>query len=108
MPLHPHAGLLCLKAGAKGLAQKHLTEAVQLFSDLDEEGHEANFIAVLLELGQHYVKQHQLDFGKGCYEWALLLAINASLLDCKYVSHTFVLLFCYCVLRSSFYFCSSQ
>ncbi|KAM9335636.1 SH3 domain and tetratricopeptide repeat-containing protein 1 [Symphorus nematophorus] len=76
-------GLLCLKAGAKGLAQRHLTEAVQLFSELDEEGHDANFITVLLELGQHYVKQHQLDYGKGCYEWALLLAINANLLDCQ-------------------------
>ncbi|XP_059211113.1 SH3 domain and tetratricopeptide repeat-containing protein 1 [Centropristis striata] len=76
-------GLLCLKAGAKGLAQRHLTEAVQLFSELNEEGHEADFITVLLELGQHYVKQQQLDFGKGCYEWALLLAINANLLDCQ-------------------------
>ncbi|XP_010764072.1 uncharacterized protein [Notothenia coriiceps] len=74
-------GLLCLKAGAKGLAQRHLTEAVQLFSELEEGGHEADFITVLLELGQHYVKQQQLDFGKGCYEWALLLAINANLLD---------------------------
>ncbi|XP_073331059.1 SH3 domain and tetratricopeptide repeat-containing protein 1 isoform X2 [Pagrus major] len=76
-------GLLCLKAGAKGLAQSHLTEAVQLFSELDEEGHEANFITVLLKLGQHYVKQHQLHYGKACYEWALLLAINANLLDCQ-------------------------
>ncbi|KAI3376687.1 hypothetical protein L3Q82_017118 [Scortum barcoo] len=76
-------GLLCLKAGAKGLAQRHLTEAVQLFSELDEEGHEANLITVLLELGQHYVKQHHLDYGKGCYEWALLQAINANLLDCQ-------------------------
>ncbi|XP_044041092.1 SH3 domain and tetratricopeptide repeat-containing protein 1 isoform X2 [Siniperca chuatsi] len=76
-------GLLCLKAGAKALAQRHLTEAVRLFSELDEEGHEANFITVLLELGQHYVKQHQLDYGKGCYEWALLQAINTNLLDCQ-------------------------
>ncbi|GLD66657.1 SH3 domain and tetratricopeptide repeat-containing protein 1-like protein, partial [Lates japonicus] len=76
-------GLLCLKAGAKGLAQRHLTEAVQLFSELDEEGHEANFITVLLKLGQHYVKQQQLYYGKGCYEWALLLGINANLLDCQ-------------------------
>ncbi|KAM9425754.1 SH3 domain and tetratricopeptide repeat-containing protein 1 [Pholidichthys leucotaenia] len=76
-------GLLCLKAGAKGLAQRHLTEAVQLFSELREEGHEASFITVLLELGQHYVKQQQLDYGKGCYEWALLLAIRANLLDCQ-------------------------
>lgn len=91
--LLPHAGLLCLKARAKDLAQRHLTQAVQLFSELDGEGHESNFITVLLELGQHYVKQHQLDFGKGCYEWALLLAINANLLDCKYVSHTLCVLF---------------
>ncbi|XP_069015148.1 SH3 domain and tetratricopeptide repeat-containing protein 1 [Embiotoca jacksoni] len=76
-------GLLCLKAGAKRLAQKHLIEAVQLFSEVSEEGHETNFIAVLLELGQHYVKQQQLDFGKGCHEWALLLAINSNLLDCQ-------------------------
>ncbi|XP_070710422.1 SH3 domain and tetratricopeptide repeat-containing protein 1 [Pempheris klunzingeri] len=76
-------GLLCLKSGATGLAQKHLTEAVQLFSGLGEEGHEGNFITVLLELGQLYVKQHQLDYGKGCYEWALLLAISSNLLDCQ-------------------------
>ncbi|KAM7365951.1 hypothetical protein PAMP_015427 [Pampus punctatissimus] len=76
-------GLLCLKAGAKGLAQRHLKEAAQLFSELDEEGHEENFITVLLELGQHYVKQQQLDYGKICYEWALLQAINANLLDCQ-------------------------
>ena len=94
MLLHPYEGLLCLKAGAKGLAQRHLTEAVQLFCELDEEGHEANFITVLLELGQHYVKQRQLNYGKGCYEWALLLAINANLLDCTYASHTCCVLFC--------------
>ncbi|XP_036968163.1 SH3 domain and tetratricopeptide repeat-containing protein 1 isoform X2 [Acanthopagrus latus] len=75
-------GLLCLKAGAKGLAESHLTEAVQLFSELDE-GHEADFITVLLKLGQHYVKQHQLHYGKACYEWALLLAINSNLFDCQ-------------------------
>uniref|UniRef100_A0A3Q3KX91 SH3 domain and tetratricopeptide repeats 1 n=1 Tax=Mastacembelus armatus TaxID=205130 RepID=A0A3Q3KX91_9TELE len=69
-------GLLCLKAGAKELAERHLTEAVQLFSELDEKGHEANFITVLLELGQHYLKQQQLYYAKGCYEWALLLAIS--------------------------------
>ncbi|KAF6739029.1 SH3 domain and tetratricopeptide repeat-containing protein 1, partial [Oryzias melastigma] len=74
-------GLLFLKAGAKGLAQRKLTEALQLFSELSEENHEANFIAVLLELGQHYVEQRQVEFGKGCYEWALLLAMKAKLAD---------------------------
>lgn len=83
--LHSYEGLLCLKAGAKGLAQRYLIEAVQLFSELHEEGHEENFIRVLLELGQHYVRQQQLDYGKGCFEWALLLSIKASLLECKYL-----------------------
>lgn len=81
--LHPYAGLLCLKAGAKGLAQRHLTEAVQLFSGLREEGHEENFVRVLLELGEHYVKEQQMDYGRGCFEWALLLSISANLLECK-------------------------
>uniref|UniRef100_I3J7R2 SH3 domain and tetratricopeptide repeats 1 n=1 Tax=Oreochromis niloticus TaxID=8128 RepID=I3J7R2_ORENI len=74
-------GLLCLKAGAKTLAERHLSEAVQLFSELSEESNVENFIPVLMELGKYYVKQQQLDYGKGCYEWALLLAINANLLD---------------------------
>lgn len=90
--LHLHKGLLCLKAGAKELAHRHLTEAVQVFSELDEEGHEANFITVLLELGHLYLKQQQLYYGKGCYEWALLLAISANLLDCKCVRHTYSVL----------------
>nr|XP_057923851.1 SH3 domain and tetratricopeptide repeat-containing protein 1 [Doryrhamphus excisus]XP_057923852.1 SH3 domain and tetratricopeptide repeat-containing protein 1 [Doryrhamphus excisus]XP_057923853.1 SH3 domain and tetratricopeptide repeat-containing protein 1 [Doryrhamphus excisus]XP_057923854.1 SH3 domain and tetratricopeptide repeat-containing protein 1 [Doryrhamphus excisus]XP_057923855.1 SH3 domain and tetratricopeptide repeat-containing protein 1 [Doryrhamphus excisus]XP_057923856.1 SH3 d len=76
-------GLLCLKAGAKGLAQRHLMESVQLFSELDEGGHETTFIAVLLELGRHYVDQQQTHYGKGCYEWALLLAMHANLLQCQ-------------------------
>lgn len=96
MLLHCYEGLLCLKAGAKGLAQRHLTEAVQLFSELHEEGHEENFIRVLLELGQYYVKQQQLDYGKGCYEWALLLSINANLLDCMYATH---LQFCFATFQ---------
>lgn len=71
-----------MKAGANGLAQRHLTDAVKLFSELDEIGHEENFITVLLQLGQNYVQQQQLDTGKGCYEWALLLSISAGLLEC--------------------------
>uniref|UniRef100_A0A3Q3A2B9 SH3 domain-containing protein n=1 Tax=Kryptolebias marmoratus TaxID=37003 RepID=A0A3Q3A2B9_KRYMA len=72
-------GLLCLKAGAKGLAQRYLVRAVQLFSELKEGGHEEEFASVLLELGLHYVKQELLDYGKGCYEWALLLVTFALL-----------------------------
>lgn len=76
-------GLLCLKAGATSLAQSHLTEAVQIFSELDRGGHEESFITVLLELGKLHVKKGQMHYGKGCYEWALLLAISTNLLDCE-------------------------
>lgn len=90
-----YEGLLCLKAGAKGLAQRHLAEAVQLFSELGEEGHEENFITVLLELGQYYIiQQKQIDHGKGCYEWALLLSIHANLLDCKSHTNCYVCIIC--------------
>uniref|UniRef100_A0A8C5HTT6 SH3 domain and tetratricopeptide repeats 1 n=1 Tax=Gouania willdenowi TaxID=441366 RepID=A0A8C5HTT6_GOUWI len=74
-------GLLCAKAGARPLALRHLNEAVRLFSELSEEEEEADFITVLLELGQHYVTLQQLDCGKGCYEWALLLALRTNLLE---------------------------
>ncbi|XP_060887050.1 SH3 domain and tetratricopeptide repeat-containing protein 1 [Labrus mixtus] len=88
-------GLLSLKGGAKRLAQSHLVEAVQLFSELDDEGHEENFISVLLELGQLYVRQQQMDYGKGCYEWALLLAIKANLLACQLTATTHLIrLYC--------------
>lgn len=74
--------MLCLKAGAKGVAQKHLTEAVQLFSEL-HQGQEESFISVLLQLGQLCVTQQLMHYGRGCYEWALLLAIKANLLACE-------------------------
>lgn len=74
-------GLLSLKAGAKGLAERHLTEAVELFSELGGEEHEVNFITVLLELGQHCVNQRFLERGKIYFEWALLMAIKSNHLD---------------------------
>lgn len=80
-----HPGLLCLKAGAQQLAQRQLTQAVKLFSQLDPDPHRENFIVVLLRLGQSYVQQQQLDYGRGCYEWALLLSISAGLLECTYL-----------------------
>ncbi|XP_074555213.1 SH3 domain and tetratricopeptide repeat-containing protein 1 [Halichoeres trimaculatus] len=80
-------GVLSLKAGVKSVAQRHLTEAVQLFSEL-YEGHEENFISVLLQLGQLCVTQQLVHYGKGCYEWALLLAIKANLLACQLTATT--------------------
>ncbi|KAJ3585759.1 hypothetical protein NHX12_014478 [Muraenolepis orangiensis] len=53
-------GLLCLKAGAKALAELHLTR-----------------------LGGHYVTLGRVGDATGCYEWALLLAIKAGQSDCQ-------------------------
>uniref|UniRef100_A0A8C7CRP5 SH3 domain and tetratricopeptide repeats 1 n=1 Tax=Oncorhynchus kisutch TaxID=8019 RepID=A0A8C7CRP5_ONCKI len=64
-----------------GLAERHLTEAVELFSELGGEEHEVNFITVLLELGQHCVNQRFLERGKIYFEWALLMAIKSNHLD---------------------------
>lgn len=76
--------------GAKSLAQRTLVESVKLFAELNKGRHEETFIQVLLELGKHYVKQRQLGYGAGCYEWALLLSIAANLLECEFIqeSHT--------------------
>ncbi|XP_064787290.1 SH3 domain and tetratricopeptide repeat-containing protein 1-like isoform X1 [Oncorhynchus masou masou] len=71
-------GLLCLKAGAKRLAEQHLTEAVEMLSALEGQEHEVNFTSMLLELGQYYVNQRHLDRGKIYYEWALLMAIKSN------------------------------
>ncbi|XP_030636034.1 SH3 domain and tetratricopeptide repeat-containing protein 1 [Chanos chanos] len=71
-------GFLCLRAKAKRLAENHLTQAVELFCQLEDENHELSFIAVLLELGQHYIANGYHNKGKIYYEWALLMAIQAN------------------------------
>ncbi|KAJ8269762.1 hypothetical protein COCON_G00123690 [Conger conger] len=76
-------GLLCLQAGARGLGESSLVQAVGFFSELTDEGHEGNFIAVLLELGRFYVQQGQPETGKLYYEWALLIAIKSNLSECQ-------------------------
>ncbi|XP_076828624.1 SH3 domain and tetratricopeptide repeat-containing protein 1 isoform X2 [Brachyhypopomus gauderio] len=68
-------GFLCMRVKAKRVAEKYLTQAVQLFSELEDDGHELGFIAVLLELGRFYISQGSCEKGKICYEWALLIAI---------------------------------
>ncbi|XP_015200471.2 SH3 domain and tetratricopeptide repeat-containing protein 1 [Lepisosteus oculatus] len=76
-------GFLCLHAKAKGLAELSLVRAVELFSQLEDVAHEENFITVLLELGQYYVSQTQLEKGMICYEWAFLMAIKANHVECQ-------------------------
>ncbi|KAI1883490.1 hypothetical protein AGOR_G00231980 [Albula goreensis] len=76
-------GILCLQAGAKGLAETSLVQSVEFFSELEDEGHEVNFITVLLELGQFYIHEGQLEKGKIYYEWALLIAIKSNHSECQ-------------------------
>ncbi|KAJ8416461.1 hypothetical protein AAFF_G00357490 [Aldrovandia affinis] len=76
-------GLLCLKARAKGLAETSLIQSVEFFSELEDEDHEVNFIAVLLELGQFYIHEGQLEKGKIYYEWALLIALKLNHSECQ-------------------------
>uniref|UniRef100_A0A8C7F2I5 SH3 domain and tetratricopeptide repeats 1 n=1 Tax=Oncorhynchus kisutch TaxID=8019 RepID=A0A8C7F2I5_ONCKI len=77
----PTVYIISPKIKFKGLAERHLTEAVELFSELGGEEHEVNFITVLLELGQHCVNQRFLERGKIYFEWALLMAIKSNHLD---------------------------
>ncbi|KAB5579281.1 hypothetical protein PHYPO_G00193310 [Pangasianodon hypophthalmus] len=70
-------GFLSLQVNAKRVAEEQLTQAVELFSELEDKDLEIklNFVVVLLELGKLYVSQGFYEKGKVCYEWALLISI---------------------------------
>ncbi|KAM9501120.1 SH3 domain and tetratricopeptide repeat-containing protein 1 isoform 2-T2 [Clarias gariepinus] len=68
-------GFLSLQVNAKRVAEEQLIQAVELFSELEDEDHELNFVVVLLELGKLYITQGFYEKGKFCYEWALLISI---------------------------------
>ncbi|KAI5609536.1 SH3 domain and tetratricopeptide repeat-containing protein 1 isoform X1 [Silurus asotus] len=68
-------GFLSLQVNAKRVAEEQLIQAIELFSELEDEDHEVNFVVVLLELGKLYVSQGFCEKGKVCYEWALLISI---------------------------------
>ncbi|XP_051579404.1 SH3 domain and tetratricopeptide repeat-containing protein 1-like [Myxocyprinus asiaticus] len=74
-------GFMCLQVKAKRLAEEYLTQSVELFSELEDEGHELSFISVLLELGRHFISQGLHESGKIYHEWALLIAIHIDDLD---------------------------
>ncbi|XP_039525230.1 SH3 domain and tetratricopeptide repeat-containing protein 1 isoform X2 [Pimephales promelas] len=74
-------GFMCLQIKAKRLAEEYLTQSVELFSELEDEGHELSFISVLLELGRHYISQGKHENGKIYYEWALLTAMYIDHMD---------------------------
>ncbi|XP_053537355.1 SH3 domain and tetratricopeptide repeat-containing protein 1 isoform X2 [Ictalurus punctatus] len=68
-------GFLSLQVNAKSVAEEQLTQAVELFSELEDKDDELNFVVVLLELGKLYVSRGFCEKGKLCYEWALLISI---------------------------------
>lgn len=76
-------GFMCLQVNAKRLAEENITRSVELFSELEDEGHELSFIAVLLELGKHFISQGHYESGKIYYEWALLIAVHIDDMQSK-------------------------
>ncbi|XP_067293026.1 SH3 domain and tetratricopeptide repeat-containing protein 1 isoform X3 [Pseudorasbora parva] len=76
-----NCGFMCLQIKAKRLAEEYLTQSVELFSELEDEGHELSFIPVLLELGKHFISQGKHENGKIYYEWALLTAMYIDHMD---------------------------
>lgn len=78
-------GFLSLQVNAKRVAEEQLIQAVELFSELEDEDHELNFVVVLLELGKLYITQGFYEKGKFCYEWALLISILYENPESKYL-----------------------
>ncbi|XP_054437880.1 SH3 domain and tetratricopeptide repeat-containing protein 1 isoform X2 [Pteronotus mesoamericanus] len=74
-------GALCLRAGARGLAQHYLLEAVQLFSRLPSGECGRDFTQVLLQLGCLYTCRALARQGKCYYEWAFLVAVETDHLE---------------------------
>lgn len=79
-------GFMCLQVKAKRLAEENLSQSMELFSELEDEGHELSFIMVLLQLGRHFISQGNSESGKIYYEWALLIAIYIDDIESKYLS----------------------
>ncbi|KAM5284923.1 SH3 domain and tetratricopeptide repeat-containing protein 1 isoform 4-T4 [Hipposideros larvatus] len=76
-------GALCLQAGASGLAQHYLLEAVKLFSRLPSRECGRDFTQVLLQLGHLYTRRALTHQGKCYYEWAFLVAVETDHLQSK-------------------------
>uniref|UniRef100_A0A4W2HHN2 SH3 domain and tetratricopeptide repeats 1 n=1 Tax=Bos indicus x Bos taurus TaxID=30522 RepID=A0A4W2HHN2_BOBOX len=69
-------GALCLQAGAGGLAQHYLLEAVKLFSRLPSREGSPDFTRVLLRLGDLCTRRELARQAKCYYEWAFLVAVE--------------------------------
>ncbi|XP_036136668.1 SH3 domain and tetratricopeptide repeat-containing protein 1 [Molossus molossus] len=74
-------GALCLWAGASGLAQHYLLEAVKLFARLPSGECGPDFTQVLLQLGHLHTRRALVQQGKCYYEWAFLVAVETDHLE---------------------------
>nr|XP_031294032.1 SH3 domain and tetratricopeptide repeat-containing protein 1 isoform X2 [Camelus dromedarius] len=74
-------GALCLQAGADGLAQHYLREAVKFFSRLPSGECGRDFTQVLLQLGLLCTRRALTHQGKCYYEWAFLVAVETDHLE---------------------------
>ncbi|GCC24734.1 hypothetical protein chiPu_0003136 [Chiloscyllium punctatum] len=74
-------GLLCLWLKAYRISEQFLLKSIHNFCELTNVASEANFFQVLIILGQCYIEQELKENGKLCYEWALLIALKANLIE---------------------------
>ncbi|XP_078398159.1 SH3 domain and tetratricopeptide repeat-containing protein 1 isoform X2 [Cetorhinus maximus] len=74
-------GLLCLWAKAHGLSEQFILKSIHIFSELQNVASDESFIQVLIMLGDYYIEQELKENGIFCYEWALLIALKANLIE---------------------------
>ncbi|XP_021564791.1 SH3 domain and tetratricopeptide repeat-containing protein 1 [Carlito syrichta] len=74
-------GVLCLHAGAGGLARHYFLEAVRRFSRLPSGECGRDFTQVLLRLGHLCTRQALARQAKCYYEWAFLVAVETDHLE---------------------------
>ncbi|XP_048384851.1 SH3 domain and tetratricopeptide repeat-containing protein 1 isoform X3 [Stegostoma tigrinum] len=74
-------GLLCLWSKAYRISEQFLLKSIHIFSELTNVASEENFFQVLITLGQYYIEEELKENGIFCYEWALLIALKANLIE---------------------------
>ncbi|XP_078068119.1 SH3 domain and tetratricopeptide repeat-containing protein 1 [Mustelus asterias] len=73
-------GLLCLCLKAHSLSERFLLKSIRIFSELQDVASDS-FIQVLIMLAKYYIEQELKENGVICYEWALLIALKANLIE---------------------------
>ncbi|XP_055988822.1 SH3 domain and tetratricopeptide repeat-containing protein 1 [Sorex fumeus] len=76
-------GGLCGQVGAGRLAQHYLLQAARLFSGLPGQERGPDLTRVLLALGDRSTRGRRPCQGKSYYEWAFLVAVESSHVECQ-------------------------